>query len=365
MKQSIFDLLETIPAEDVAVEENALLSPERIKARTMKTIYTTRKPRRILFRTLAAAAILTAFAMSVLAVEQITGSGNWLDDYFSGREVTAQITENQLALLDQGVMEIGQSVTSGGYTVTLDSAITDGYRACLNFTVEAPRPLNGDNYSFLGFGDGWLGDSEQRPQGAADVTSGGFEFVEDDSPEDNRVTMVLKLGFSDRQSYFTNGEEITLSIQRFSEHIQQGDAWERQILAAGPWDFTFAFPLREAMAAEVEMLSQPLRCSGRRMLGGHHFDVTLEVTSFRLRTLSASCVVKKPLTGWWEGVLVDSVWIVNRDGTKLLAHWSMSRDLDGDMELLFDFDQPISFQDVAYVEFAIGDRAYMPGYTEE
>src|SRR5699024_10936167 len=76
---------------------------------------------------LVAAIILLLAACGVEIVRVL--EGNWFDQYFSeeGRvEAESQISENQRELLEQGMTAIGQSVTCNGYTVTLDSAISDG-----------------------------------------------------------------------------------------------------------------------------------------------------------------------------------------------------------------------------------------------
>lgn len=88
---------------------------------------------------LVAAIILLLAACGVKIVRVL--EGNWFAQYFSeeGREEAEnQISENQRELLEQGMAAIGQSDTCNGYTVTLESALSDGYRTLLKILIIPP-----------------------------------------------------------------------------------------------------------------------------------------------------------------------------------------------------------------------------------
>ena len=369
MKRNISDLLDGCEVEALELGESAPLSSARIKELTMSKITKKQKKSgRIAFRVLVAAAILAALSMSVLAAEEILTSDNWFRDYFSGKEVVAQISENQIALLDAGMTEVNQSVTSNGYTVTMQSAITDGYVVYLVFRVDAPEGtvLDGVYYNFEEIPMDLFGESID--DGVVSVASGGWRCLEDDDPADNSIMLLLEMSFSDTSCYsesFADGKDRTISLRTLHES-RKNDAGEveRAVLAEGEWDFTFRFSDSSAMTAEAEMLSEPVRTSGRRMLRNHYFAVNMKVTSFKLRALTATMVVERPLTGFWEGVLLDPIYIVMKNGSRVQIHLSSGGTVEGGFSFVFDFDQPISFRDVDYVEFSGGDKVYMPDADE-
>ena len=95
MKRKISDLMDHLPEARVDLENNAPLSPRRLEELTMSKITNKEtKPRRIAFRLLAAAAIIAVMAMTIFAAEEIMTYDNWFEDYFSGKEVIADISEN-------------------------------------------------------------------------------------------------------------------------------------------------------------------------------------------------------------------------------------------------------------------------------
>ena len=127
MKRNISDLMEHIAPEEILLSGDIPLDPQRIREMTMENINRKKPIRRWGMRLLTAAVITVLLTMSVFAAETIMTYDNWFRDYFSGKEVVADISENQLSLLESSLTPINQSVTDGGYTVTLETAITDGY----------------------------------------------------------------------------------------------------------------------------------------------------------------------------------------------------------------------------------------------
>ena len=362
MKRNISDLMDHIPDAGLELDYHTPLSSQRIKELTMDKIKEKAPKRRVGFRVLLAAAIIALLTMSVFAAESVMTYENWLTDYFAGKEVVADISENQLALLDAGIKTVDQSVTCGGYTVTLETVVTDGYLAYLTFRLDAPegQVLEDGYYYFQGIpmeellGDG-VGD------GVIKGITGGWRWLEDADPTDNSVRVLLEVATENAEGWtspLTDGKERTITLTNLQRDL--GLDHEPEVLAEGEWSFTFTFGDTDALGAEVEMLSSPVYITARRHLGQHNFDVTLKITSFRLRALTASCTIEAPLTGFWEGVILDDITVVMKDGSRVTAHFNAGSFQDGWAEFFFDFSVPISFQDVDYVEFAGGDKAYMP-----
>ena len=191
MKRRISDMLDQVQPESVELNINSPLSAERIRELTMSRISTQKPKRRWGTRLLLAAVIMVLMTMTIFAAEEIMTYDNWLEDYFSGKEVVAEISQSQLELLDQGLVTVDQSVTSGGYTVTLETAITDGYVAYLTFRVDAPAGvvLDGGHYGFREIPMGLFG--KDSVEGTVGVASGGWKMLEDADPADGTIRLVL------------------------------------------------------------------------------------------------------------------------------------------------------------------------------
>ena len=312
-------------------------------------------------RLLLAAAITVLLTMSVFAAENILTYDNWFRDFFSGKEVVADISENQLALLDSSITRINQSVTSNGYAVTLESAITDGYVAYFTFRVDAPEDVVLDKYRY-DFREVPLDIfGEDIDDGDITIQSGGWRTLEDDDPTDNTVRLLLEISVSDpanMDSVLTDKAEKTITLNTFLEDA--GPESPAEIQAEGEWVFTFTLPDTAPVTQEVEMLSSPVRCTARRQSGQHNFDIAVQITSFRLRALTATLVYEEPLTGFWEGIILDPIYVVLKDGSRVLARFSSGSYQNGVCVSNMEFDVPISFADVDYIEFPGGDKACMP-----
>lgn len=361
MNRKISDLLDDYNEAELDLTTKTPLSAERIRELTMSKIENkNQKPKRIAFRVLAAAALIAALMMSVFAAEKMLTYENWLDDFFSDKTVTAEITENQKALLEQGLEEINQSVTSNGWTVTLEQALTDGYSSFVTCRVTAPEGtvLDGLEYNFDEIPVELFGDSVD--DGKYGGTIAGWHMPEDPDKTDNSILLVLRINLSDpaqRAEPATDGAVKTFTVNTLKVWDEEG-SWET--VAEGEWTFTFSFGDTDAMTAEVEMLPEPVTCTGRRWMVQQIFDVSVQVTSFRLRSLSATLVYEEPLTGYWDGIRLDDIFIVMKDGTRIKADYSMGVNCHGTFESTYKFDVPISIADVDYVEFPGGDTAYMP-----
>lgn len=361
MKRKISDLMDHIAPEDVTLSGGTPLDPQRIREMTMKKIETKRPVRRWGMRLLTAAALMALLTMSVFAAENILTYDNWLTDFFSGKEVVADISENQLALLESSITPIDQSVTCDGYTVTLETAITDGYVAYFTFRVDAPEEeiLDKARYLFREVPLDIFG--EDIDDGEITVRGGGWRTLEDDDTTDNTVRLLLDISINDptnMDAALTDKTEKTITLNTFLADAGPESPYETQ--AEGQWSFTFTLPDTDLVTQEVEMLSEPVRCTARRLKGQHNFDMAVQITSFRLRPLTATLVYEEPLTGFWDGIILDPIYIWLKDGSRVKAWYAGGSYQDGVCVSNLEFEVPIAFADVDYIEFAGGDRAYMP-----
>lgn len=298
------------------------------------------------------AALFSLLTMTVFAAENDILFENWFYDFFSDQtsaQPGEELTENQKAILGQGLVSIDQSVTQNGYTITLESGISDGHRALLKFRVDGPEnvSLNG-HYSLL------LETDIEMPSNGEENFSVGYSggtILEDDDPNDNSVTFLREYIFQ-----APTGTEFSLadgSIWNFHvDGIQEYGDTANSIIADGSWDFTVKFADDLLVTNTVELLEKPIKCSAKRSLRNWKQDIHVKVTSFQLRTISATVLFDKPLTGFWEGVnLDDEIYLVMKDGSRIEAQFQMSANRGSYEECMYLFDCPISFEDVAYVEF--------------
>lgn len=361
MKRNISDLMEHIAPEEIPIQGDTPLDPQRIREMTMNQIQTKKPIRRWATRLLIAAVLTVLLTMSVFAAENIMTYDNWFTDYFSGKEVVADISENQLSLLESSITPINQSVTSDGYTVTLETAITDGYVAYFTFRVDAPEGvvLDSRRYDFMEFPLDIFG--EDLDDGMITARSASWRMLEDDDPADGTVRLLLELEINNPESVsasLTDKEEKTITLNTLTVLKEPEDIFETQV--AGEWSFTFTLPDIDLVTQEVEMLTSPVRCTAQRWLGQQKFDIAVQISSFHLRPLTATLIVQEPLTGFWEGVDLDDIYVVMKDGSRVLARFSNALYQNGVDVWNVKFDVPISFADVDYIEFPGGDRAYMP-----
>lgn len=202
-----------------------------LAARTKKTTRT-RRPRRLLRVPAAAAAVLCALAVGVGAA--VTGVPVMWDYYGGGPGY------------EQSAMELGESVTKNGWTMTLTDCVADDYNVYMGITLTAPEGtvLDWDRgYRFDQWGGVYFPDLDL-------AGSGGYDQVEDNNPGDNQLSFIL------RSSYITTEEGQRLDGQTMEVTFgglyhqtvwnEEEMAWERAYDCEETWSFrtTLHYPNR-------------------------------------------------------------------------------------------------------------------------
>ncbi|MBQ7801671.1 MAG: DUF4179 domain-containing protein [Oscillospiraceae bacterium] len=349
MKRKVSDLLDDLEVTDVEIEYSAPLSYRRIEELTMSKITKKEtKHRRIGFRVLAAAAVIAALALTSVAAYNY---GGWFQNYFAAQN-NDHLSEDQLAVLEESILEIGQSVTDCGYTVTLESVVSDGMDTYLKLTATAldGRVLDGKYYYFRGIDV----DIPQKPveDHLVGVTSAGWDYADDEDTTDNVAPMLLEIS-GNNVANCEPGAVWTLTLGKLMES-NGTDRESDKILAEGEWVFAFTLPEENAGLQELTLLTEPVTIQAQTYLENSSVpDKTVEVsmTSLVLRTLSATCTYV-----YGEGLKVDPVTVVLKDGTAMAARFSTaSMDLDTlTVRHTFSFDTPVPLDQVDYVEFPGG-----------
>lgn len=353
MKKRISDLLDDCYPENIEISETSPLSTQRIKKITMDRI-PREKPvvKRRPLRFFLIAALIAVLVTTVVAADDLVLSQGWFMRYFSNQEVYAEITFEQLQALRDVTVEVDQSITCDGYTITLERVISDGYCSYFQFLVIAPEGVALGNQCTFEYDiqtvQASLMPNEHTQESQIQSMDGMYETVEDDDPTDNRKNIVLRI--TDTIGY--SSESCVFRITGIDSAESNTN---RTFIAEGLWEFRFALPTE---FAQVEMLSKPIIFVGKERMTGERFTKT--ITSFSMRTLTASCVTKHRMPWGAKPYIMDGIRIVLKNGTVVEAKWHSSTNSDSEERHEFYFDEPISFADVAYVEFPGGAKALMP-----
>ncbi len=213
------------------------------------------------------------------------GVGEWFKSFFAERS-GSELSPGQRQYIDEKAVGIGQSMTCNGWTVTVESALSDRHSTYIKINVEAPEGtvLDGKTYSFQSDSLPRLATDEQE----AAVRSSGrsWELLEDEDGKSNTisllrsssVTMAPGSGFS-----YTDGAVRTLRL----ENLCVWTGSEEVVVAEGVWSFEFVFAENdEDETGELALISEPVHCQGKRGRGTYE-DVWM--TSFELALLGATC----------------------------------------------------------------------------
>jgi len=128
-------------------------------------------------------------------------------------------------------------------------------------------------------------------------------------------------------------------------------------LATGEWAFLIPFDEYSLLTREVEVLEGPFRMAAKRYIDERSFPVNIRVTSLKIRALSATLTYDKPLTGFWHGIEIEGdIYIVLKDGTKILADWDMGHNKGKYWQESFSLPVPVAWDDMACVILPNGDQ---------
>ncbi len=303
------------------------------------------------------AALISVSAIVAFAETIPTFQSAWFFSFFghdTKQEAELELTENQSAILDAGLVEINQSVTYEGYTITLESGLCDGNKALIKCRVDAPEDvcLNGLNYalhleSYIERADGVRGDYS-----GASYT--GYPIADED-PNDNSMTQLLDFivqPSKDSSFSLADGSQWGFTFSGISELSGSGEDVTWNTLCEGTWNFKVKFDDALLVTESTELLSEPVRCLWSLHIRNRKIPVRVKVLSVELRSLTATIQYKRPWIAVFRGVYLDKpIYLVLNDGTRILVKVKMATYTDEYDEILCHFDRPVSVEDVAYIEF--------------
>lgn len=314
-------------------------------------------------RFLMLAAMISLLGVAAYASNQRQLTGDWFTSFFANStqiETDEYLTEDQNLIMDSGLVEIDQSMTVNGYTITLETGICDGYRMLLKFRLDAPEGvvLDGRNY--------WLDTVIERVTQEEETDGYGtgtiqLHMLDDENTADNSATLILDYQIMpgrDNKYYLTDGAICTVEFSNIQEEYGYLDAYERVLLCEGSWNFEVAFDDGLLVAKSRELLERPIRVNSRMLVDNflirnEYLPLTTKVNSVQLRALTAVVHFKRPLIARFSGVdLDDPIYLIMKDGTKIRAIQEIiSYKYDGTDNALYTFNQPVVVEDVVYIEF--------------
>ena len=322
-----------------------------------------RKPKLFLLAGLIAVLVL---AVSVGASGVVHWEdASWFDSFFSATasDVPADaITDHQQELLDAGLVKLGQAVEQDGYTFTLESALCDGHRLLAKFVLDAPEGvvLEKGRYDVILDYRALYPDGTMIPFGAM---FGSCSQLEDPDPTDGRLQFLLDVRLqppSDADSAMLMGASWEIAISEIQYVYDREAEYWVDPLATGEWYFLIPFDESSLLTGEVEVLDRPVRLRAERCLNEWSFPVNIRVTSLRVRALSATLTYDKPLSGFWHGIDIEGdIYIVMKDGTKILAHWDMGHSKGKYWQESFTFPVPVAWEDVDFVLLPNGEQIHI------
>jgi len=323
--------------------------------------------RRRLATVLIIVAILLTLTITALAY---FGVGAWFKSFFAKRS-GGELSSGQQQYIDETAVDIGQSVTVDGYTVTVNSAICDEQTLYLTINIEAPEGVKIDMDSDegnLSFGEVKCKSTGTYTQTGHLSSMGRTWFpLEDGDGRENTATLLMREQYvmsADSNRVYTDGEIWRLELAELQARTNAPYYDEVTTLIEGGW--SFEFPLTE-MNGEVEMISSPVVCvaqSGGEM--GPRESVEMMVDSFVLRPFSVTLRYSFIPGNRPEAVDILDVYLVMKDASTITARPRSGGGAGGvgstGGTMSYVFDAPVMLGEVAYV--VLPDDVHVP-FPEE
>lgn len=283
------EILEAMTNIDSAIIENACVQKKRSG--------------RPVTRILLLAALIAALTMSAFAASEAV---NWFKDYF-GRW---GLSDNQIAFIEENTTDIQNSQTCNGYTITVESAFSDGTESMIKLKLTAPEGVRLDAVNFFPGNDDCL-----VPTGEEHLTqwNGGWGYyVGDEYTNVADIIFTITEPIGKRTHWTLRIEDI---YGTYEENIGQADyrQWT-ELLVEGTWEFPIVFS--DDGFKEIELIQEPVL--GEVNIGlnkDSYHDV--RITSFKLCAMSAEITYEYVVPVHGAGDF-DPIYVVMKDGSQIM-----------------------------------------------
>ncbi len=293
--------------------------------------------RRVLVIALAAALVL---ALGTAAYGYFSGA-DWFKSWFQnrGRE---PLTQGQEAYIEGAAVDVGQSVTADGWTVTAQTALADNYDICVKTRIDPPAGADtADNYLLE---DAALldGDGKEIRFSRSTGNVRGFQ-------EAGAFYCVWSLSVEPGNSgaTFLNVRPLTLQFG--------GIKADNETVAEGPWRFELDLPAEGTRA--VELLDEPFPCKGRTVedyteagVMESYYDITLlslQVRPLRIQVQYRSGREEK----FGDGLTIS---VVLKDGTVVPTGATGGSFGSHLADCSFELAAPVLPEEIAYIQLPAG-----------
>ncbi len=324
-------------------------------------------------------ALLTAAVLASTLVGTCfayTDGASWFRRFFTAHSGEV-LTESKNAYLDQSAAAFRQSYTKDGFTVSLESALSDGVNTIIQFRVEAPEGTALDAHSY-GITN-WEGFELVGGNGETLRDSGGWDSY-DENPNDNIFSLLYTSCNNWYDKHIDRIFGTTWSVRidsiqgRYLEnlHTENFRYWD-ETLVTGPWEFNITLP--ESGNRELQFISQPvtlpvtmqhpIRTEDREEKGyiiPEYYQEDIVITSLRLRALSFAIDFQR-IDGTKANADFESFAIVTRDGSEVIVGTHQSGLLGtvgsgAPGRITFNLGSPIVLEEVDHILLPNGTKLY-------
>ena len=339
---------------------------------------------------IAAVIAMMAITVTAFAAEEISG---WFAKFFENN-TEAPLSTGQLDFIEENEQIIGETQTQNGYTLELKSAITDGKIAYILLGITAPEdmPLNRTEipgYSkkppVMHFGNDvsdLLQTEDGEPIALATFT---YTIQEDNDGLDNTQDILItaipavpgeaetalnsgsvwKLHIDDLIAEYCNDsfrKEMEKKYNGFAHEKltdeELAKVYPKEVLTEEEWTFAVSFDSSDFR--ETELIEAPITlniCVGMRPEDGRDVYMDMKITSFVLRSLSASIYCEDKSFAPEIGNNFDRpIYVVMEDGQRIRL--KADTGLPGEQKLVAE--APILLDEVSHVLLPGGIKLPMP-----
>lgn len=312
-------------------------------------------------RRLAVVAVAAALLMALAgtAVAYFSGA-DWFKSYF-GDKTDIPLTTQQEQYIEAQTVGIGQSATSGGVTVMLESAFSDGYTGFIKLRVTAPEGVSFQTLSGVNFESSL---ACETPEGNIGIRRMGWRIEEDGDGKDHTTVAVLQVEVArtaDSDKKLTVGYPWTLQMEDLYAYSTEYP-YDKYVIAECGFTFQFQFSEEEQALAELTLDITPFACPSTRLMGD---SVDVQIETFTLRSMGAEMSYTFFQGDTPEAVDISPLTVYMHDGTMLLLYPSSGAVYNhlepekalGIME--FSSDVPVILEEAEYILFPNGEKIWV------
>ena len=306
--------------------------------------------KRRLMALLTAAVIASTLAMTAFASSD---ASVWFRNFFTKR-YGGTLSNGQTSYLGDYTAQFQQSQSVNGYTITLNSAISDGRFVFIQCDLVAPEGtiLDADRYGDLHDTILWNASGDSFPCNWT---------IEDGDSTDNTITMLCSIdiiwGQGNHFDFTEHDWQLYIYGLGATYYENQGTmdfTLRTEELTEGTWVFDIRFP--DGASRTVDFIQEPVDCPSNINWGIQGLtQQEVQITSFTLRALSAELSFHFSKAESINGSF-DDIYVIMKDGSKVL----MQEYSNVPNQITYKFDAPIIWEEVDHILLPNGTKLPMP-----